>query len=71
MPIRRGERSIRVANDVEAKVETIGELSLELHNGFILHLHNILYVPYLSINLIYVSCLDDDKYDCHFDKNNV
>jgi hypothetical protein len=64
--LRRGERSIRVTNDVEAKVEVIGELSLELNNGFILHLHNVLYVPSLSRNLIFVSCLDDDGYDCQF-----
>jgi hypothetical protein len=44
--LRRGQRSIRVTNDVEAKVESIGELPLELNNGFILHLHNILYVPF-------------------------
>jgi hypothetical protein len=64
--IQRGERSIRVANGVEAKVEAIGELSLELNNGFILCLHSILYVPSLSINLISVLCLDDDGFDCQF-----
>jgi hypothetical protein len=64
---RRGERSIRVTNGVEAEVEAIGELPLELNNGFILRLHNVLYVPSLSRNLISVSCLDDDGYDCPFD----
>jgi hypothetical protein len=62
--LQRGERSIRVANSVEAEVEAIGELSLELNNGFILRLHNVLYVPSLNRNLISVSCLDDDGYDC-------
>jgi hypothetical protein len=52
--LRRGERSIRVTNDVEAEVEAIGELPLELNNGFILHLHNVLYVPSLSRNLIFI-----------------
>jgi hypothetical protein len=65
--LQRGERSIRVTNDVEAEVETMGKLLLELNNGFILHLHNVLYVPYLSKNLISVSCLDDDGFDCQFD----
>jgi hypothetical protein len=37
-----------------------------LNNGFILRLHNILYIPSLSRNLISVSCLDDDGYDCQF-----
>ena len=62
----RGERSITVTNGVEAEVEAIGELPLELKNGFILHLHNVLYVPSLSRNLIFVSCLDDDGFDCQF-----
>jgi transposase InsO family protein len=64
--LQRGERSIRVANGVEAEVEAIGELPLELNNGFILRLHNVLYVPSLSRNLIYVSCLDADGFDCQF-----
>jgi hypothetical protein len=64
--LRRGERSIRIINGVEAEVEAIGELSLKLNNSFILHLHNVLYVPSLSRNLIFVSCLDDDGYDCQF-----
>jgi hypothetical protein len=62
--LQRGERSIRVTNDVEAEVEAIGELPLELNNGFILHLHNVLYVTSLNRNLISVSYLDDDGYDC-------
>jgi hypothetical protein len=37
-----------------------------LNNGFILYLHNVLYVPSLSRNLISVSCLDDDGYDYQF-----
>jgi hypothetical protein len=64
--LRRGERSIRVTNDIEVEVKAIEELPLELNNGFILHLHNVLYVPSLSRNLIFVSCLDDDGYDCQF-----
>jgi hypothetical protein len=64
--LQRGERSIRVANGVEAEFEAIREFPLELNNGFILRLHNVLYVPSLSRNLISVSCLDDDGYDCQF-----
>jgi hypothetical protein len=64
--LQRGERSIRVVNDVEAEVEAIGELPLKLNNGFILHLNNVLYIPSLSRNWIYVSCLDDDEFDCQF-----
>jgi len=60
--LQRGERRIKVANGVEA----IGDLSLELDDGFRLQLSDILYVPSLRRNLISVSRLDDDGYDCHF-----
>jgi hypothetical protein len=49
--LQRGERRLRVANGVEAEVEAIGELPLELNNSFILHLHNVLYVPSFSLML--------------------
>ena len=40
--------------------------SLELNNGFVLRLKEVLYVPSLRRNLISVSKLDDDGIDCHF-----
>jgi hypothetical protein len=55
-----------VANGIKAEVEVIGELPLELNNGFELKLIDVLYVPSLRRNLIIVSHLDDDGYDCHF-----
>jgi hypothetical protein len=64
--LQRGERSIIVANGVEVEVEAIEELPLELNNGFIRRLYNVLYVSSLSRKLISVSCLDDDGYDCQF-----
>ena len=64
--LQRGERKIKVANGVEAQVEAIGDLSLELVDGFLLKLSDVLFVPSLRRNLISVSCLDDDGYDCHF-----
>jgi hypothetical protein len=67
MTLQRGERSIRVINGVEAEVEAIEELLIELNNDFILLLHNVLYVPSLSRHLISVLCLDDDGFDCQFD----
>ena len=42
------------------------EISLELDDGFVLQLSDVLYVPSLRRNLISVSRLDDDGYDCHF-----
>jgi hypothetical protein len=41
--LRRGERSIRVINGVEAEVEAIGELLLELNNSFILRIIFFMY----------------------------
>jgi hypothetical protein len=47
-------------------VEAIGELPIMLHDGFTLQLHDVLYVPSLNRNLISVSCLADDGFECHF-----
>ena len=57
------EKDIKVANGVKAEVEDIGELPLELNDGFVLKLIDVLYVPFLRRNLISVSRLDDDGYD--------
>jgi hypothetical protein len=64
--LQRGARRIKVPNGVEAEVEAIGELPIKLHDGFMLQLHNFLYVPSLNRNLISVSCLADDGFECHF-----
>jgi hypothetical protein len=57
-----------VANGEDADVEAIGELPLEISNGFTLYLHDVLYVPSTRRNLISISCLDDDGFDCLFGK---
>ena len=64
--LQRGERCIKVTNGVEAEVEAIGELPLELENGSVVYLRDVLYVPSLQRNLIRVSRLDDDGFACHF-----
>jgi hypothetical protein len=64
----RGERTIKVANGEEAEVEAIAELPLTISNGFTLYLYDVLYVPFMRRNLISVSCLDDDGFDCLFGK---
>jgi hypothetical protein len=64
--MERRERHIKVANGVRADVEAIGDLPLDLADGFTLILRDVLYVPSLQMNLISVSCLDKDGYDCHF-----
>jgi hypothetical protein len=64
----RGERTIRVANDEKAEVEAIGVLPLEISNGFTLYIYDVLYMPSMRRNLISVSCLDDDEFNCLFGK---
>ena len=65
-PCKEEKEKIKVANGVEAEAEGIGDLSLELDDGFRLQLSDILYIPSLRRNLISVTRLDDDGYDCHF-----
>jgi hypothetical protein len=60
--MQRSERHDRV----QADVEVVGDVSLELVDGFILSLRDVLFVPSLQRNLISVSCLDNDGFDCHF-----
>jgi len=64
---QRSERHIKVANGVQADVEAIGDVSLELVNGFMLVLRDVLFVPSLQRNLISVSRMDTDGYGCHFE----
>jgi hypothetical protein len=64
--MQRRERCIKVANGVQVDVEAVGDLSLELTDGFVLLLRDVLYISTLQRNLISVSCLDNDGYDCHF-----
>ena len=64
--LQRSKSFIKVANEIQADVETVGDLPLELADGFILFLRDVLYVPSLQRNLISVSKLDHDGYDCHF-----
>ena len=66
MTLQRGERHIKVANGIKAEVKAIEKLPLELNDGFVLKLIDVLYIPSLHRNLISVSCLDDDGFDCHF-----
>src|SRR3954469_15746239 len=64
--IQRRERRIEVANGVQADIEAVGDVSLELANGFKLVLKDVLYVPSLHRNLISVSRLDKSHYECYF-----
>jgi hypothetical protein len=64
--MQRSERCIEVANGVQADVEAIGDISLELADRFTILLRDVLYVPLLHSNLISVSYLDKYHYECYF-----
>jgi hypothetical protein len=64
--MQRSERHIEVANGVQAEVEAVGNVSLELADGFNILLRDVLFVPSIHRNLISVSCLDKDSYECYF-----
>jgi hypothetical protein len=64
--MQRSERCIEVVNGVQADVEAIGNISLELADGFSILLRDVLFVPLLHTNLIIVSRLDKDSYECYF-----
>ena len=64
--IRRGERSLRVADGNIVEVEGIGSFSLELPGGFQLNLDDVLYVPSLKRNIISVSRLVKSGHVCEF-----
>ena len=56
--LQKGERRFKVANGLEAEVEAVGTLRLVLKSGFILYLHDVVYIPSVIRNLISVSRLD-------------
>jgi hypothetical protein len=58
-----------VADESEEKVEAIGTLPLLLHGSFTLNLNNVLYVPSLKRNFIFIASLEDDGYECLFENN--
>jgi hypothetical protein len=68
---QRSERHVKVANGVQADVEAVGDVPLELVDGFILLLRNFLFVPSLQRNLISVSCLDNDDLIAILEMANV
>jgi hypothetical protein len=64
--MQRSKICIEVANGVQAYVEAVGDISLELADGFMILLRDVLFVPSLHRNLISVSRLEKDSYECYF-----
>jgi hypothetical protein len=69
--MQRSERRIEVANGVQADVEAIDDISLELADGSTIPLRDVLFVPSLHRNLISVSRLDKDSYECYLHMASV
>ena len=64
-PCKGEKEELKLQMELKLKLKPL-EISLELYDGFRLQLSDILYIPSLRRNLISVSWLDDDGYDCHF-----
>ncbi|PHT43507.1 hypothetical protein CQW23_17532 [Capsicum baccatum] len=56
------QEMIYMANSATAKVEGIGKVCLKITSGKVLTLNNVLYVPELCRNFIYVSLLDKNGF---------
>nr|GEX12613.1 putative zinc finger, CCHC-type [Tanacetum cinerariifolium] len=69
--LEKNQRTIKVENGVDLKVEAIGTLSLILEGGFCLNLYGTLYVPSMTRNLISVSKLIIDDFIFSLDTINT
>jgi hypothetical protein len=69
--LQKGERKLKVANGLEAKVETVGTLRLILKSGFILDLHDVVYIPSMIRNLISIFRLDACGFIFQFGNNEL
>jgi hypothetical protein len=56
--LQKGEMKLKVANKLEVEVEAVGTLRLILKSGFILYLHDVVYISSIIRNLISIYVLD-------------
>jgi hypothetical protein len=61
LPLGHNSNNIEVANGVQADIEAIGDISLELADGFTIMLRDILFVPSLHRNLINKCIIDTSQ----------
>lgn len=59
----KDEIKVYVGNGIQVKVEFIGDIKIRLESGFILDLIDVVYVPAMTRNLIYVSRLAKAKFE--------
>ena len=67
--LTKGEYDLRVNNGARVAVVSIGTYVLNLPNGLCLNLDNCFYVPVLTKNIIYVSCLNKKGFHLKFCNN--
>jgi hypothetical protein len=58
----KGEMQLRVGNGASVAAVTVGDLDLHLPSGLILELSHVYFVPSISRNIIFVSCMDMDGF---------
>ena len=61
--LARGKVDLRVENEASVATLTIGTYELTLPSELVLSLENYYYVPIMSRNIIYVSCLDKNCFE--------
>jgi GAG-pre-integrase domain len=69
--LQKGERKFKVANGLETEVGAVGTLRLILKSGFILDLHDVVYIPSMIRNLISISRLDACGFMFQFENNEL
>jgi hypothetical protein len=57
-----GEMQLRVGNRASVAAVAVGDLDLYLPSGLILELSSVYFVPSISRNIIFVSCMDMDGF---------
>jgi hypothetical protein len=67
--LQKGERKLKVTNGLEVEVESVGTLRLILKSGFILDLHDVVYIPSIIRKLISISKLDACGFMFQFENN--
>ena len=67
--VAQGEIDIRIGNKARVAALEVGMMQLQLPSGFILELNNCYYIPALSRNIIYASCLMSRGYEFNLKDN--
>ena len=57
---------VELGDDSTYKLEGVGSTSLQLDSGMVLHIDDVLYVPGLNKNLLFVAGLEDKGYKVLF-----